>query len=465
MAESSHFDAIILGSGQAGNPLAAAFSAAGKTVALIERRLVGGTCVNYGCTPTKTMVASAEVAYLARRAADYGVHVSDVSIDMSVVRERKRGVVRSWREGSEKRLKNAEHVELIYGAGSFAGPRQVAVRLNSGGERMLTADVIVVDTGLSPAVPRINGIADVPWLSNESVMELAEVPEHLLVLGGGYIGLEFAQMFRRFGSKVTVIQTGEQLLPTEDADIAAEVAKVLRGDGIEILLNARADAVMKTTTGFNLSVTIGGSSPKVEGSHLLLATGRTPNTSELNLKAGGIEVDDRGYVRVNSRLETTGAGVYAVGDVKGGPAFTHISYDDYRVLKTNLLDQGDRTIDDRQVPYCLFIDPQLGRIGLNEKEARKLNRKYALAKLPMTSVARAVETSRSQGLIKALVDPETELILGAAVLGEDGGEIMSMIQIAMMGGLKYTQLRDAVFAHPLYAESLNNLLSSVEIQG
>lgn len=454
------FDVIILGSGQAGNPLASAYSAKGKTVALIERAAVGGTCVNYGCTPTKTMVASAEVAYLARRGAEYGVGVGDVTVDMEKVRERKRGMVKTWREGSEKSIAKAEHVELIRGEGSFTGPKQISVKLNEGGERSLTAAVIVIDTGLTAAVPKVTGIEHIEYLDNASVMELDVVPEHLLVLGGSYIGLEFAQMFHRFGSKVTVVQNAQQLLPLEDADIAEEVAKILREEGLEILLGAKADAVEKTVNGLSLTVTIGGSAPRVHGSHLLIATGRKPNTGALQLQAAGIAVDEKGFIRVNDRLETNVPGVYAVGDVKGGPAFTHVSYDDYRVLKTNLIDGGNRSTEGRLLPYCVFIDPQLGRIGASENELKKQGKKYRVAKMPMTSVARAMETSRTDGFIKALVDPETEQILGAAVLGEDGGEIMSMIEIAMMGKLKYSALRDGIFAHPLYAEALNNLFSS-----
>ncbi len=460
MTEMTQFDAIIIGSGQAGNPLAAALSDKGKRVAMIERAAVGGTCGNYGCTPTKTMVASAEVAYLARRAAEYGIGVGEVSVNMQVVRERKRGMVNTWREGSERRLKKAKNVELIRGEGFFTGPKQISVRLHEGGERALSADLIVIDTGLSPAPPPISGIKDVPYLDNVGVMELDIVPEHLLVLGGGYIGLEFAQMFRRFGSRVTIVQNSPQLLPSEDADVAEEVLKILREDGIEILLGAKAEATSRTTNGISLKVTIGGSSPMVEGTHLLIATGRKPNTEALQLQAAGVAVDERGYIRVNHRLETNVPGIYAVGDVKGGPAFTHISYDDYRVLKANLLDGGSKSIEGRMVPYCVFIDPQLGRIGLSENEAKQQGRKVRVAKLPMTSVARAIETGQTRGFMKALVDPDTEQILGAAVLGEDGGELMSMIEIAMMGKVKYSELRDGTFAHPIYAEALNNLFSS-----
>ncbi|MCU1318690.1 MAG: mercuric reductase, partial [Edaphobacter sp.] len=421
-----------------------------------------GTCVNYGCTPTKTMVASAEVAYLARRAKDYGVHVGELSVDMPAVRERKRNMVNTWREGSERRLKEATLVELIRGEGSFTGPKQVRVQLRGGGERSLSADIIVINTGLSVSTPLLKGLESVPWLDNVSVMELDVVPEHLLVLGGGYIGLEFAQMFRRFGSRVTVIQRGKQLLPAEDADIADEIAKILREDGVEILLEAEAESVASSGKTVLLTVSHDGEGTTLEGTHLLIATGRHPNTEMLNLAAAGIAMDEHGYVSVNDRLETNVDGVYALGDVKGGPAFTHVSYDDYRILKANLLDGGDGTIAGRVFPSCVFIDPQLGRIGLSEKEAAKLGKKVRIAKLPMTSVARAMETSRSRGFMKALVDPETEQILGAAVLGEGGGEIMSMIQIAMMGKLKYTVLRDADLAHPTLAESLNNLFSNFQ---
>jgi pyruvate/2-oxoglutarate dehydrogenase complex dihydrolipoamide dehydrogenase (E3) component len=462
MTDGTHYDAIILGSGQGGNPLAVALSAKGKRTAMIERAAVGGTCVNYGCTPTKTMVASAEMAYMARRALEYGVKVGDVSVDMLAVRERKRGVVKNWREGSERRLKQAEFVDLIYGEGSFVGPKQLLVRLNAGGERMLTADMIVIDTGLNASAPPLEGLANVPYLDNVSVMELGELPEHLLVLGGGYVGLEFAQMFRRFGSQVTVIQMGKQLLSMEDPDIAAEVARILAEDGMEILLEATTESATSFEARVRLIVNVKGVSRNLEGTHLLIATGRRPNTKKLNLPAAGVATDDHGYIRVNERLETTAPGVYAVGDVKGGPAFTHLSYDDYRVLKTNLLEGGNRTITGRLVPSCVFIDPQLGRVGLNEKEAAEQGKQVRIAKLPMTSAARAVETGRTRGFMKALVDAETNEILGAAILGEGGGELMSMLQIAMMGKLKYTDLHDAMLAHPTLAESLNNLFNSFQ---
>jgi pyruvate/2-oxoglutarate dehydrogenase complex dihydrolipoamide dehydrogenase (E3) component len=460
--EITHYDAIILGSGQAGNPLAVAFAEKGKRTAMIERAAIGGTCVNYGCTPTKTMVASAEVADLARRSREYGVEAGKVSVDMPAVRERKRGIVKKWREGSEKRLQQARLVDVIYGEGSFLGPKQVRVRLNEGGERILTSEVIVIDTGLRANSPPLKGLDNVPVLDNVSIMELGELPEHLLVLGGGYVGLEFGQMFLRFGSRVTVIQHGKQLLTNEDSDIADEITAILRDDGIEVLLEAKAESVSMTGKIIQLTVKVKGESRSFEGTHLLVATGRKPNTDKLNLQAAGVRTDERGYIEVNDKLETGVPGIYAVGDVNGGPAFTHISFDDYRILKVNLLEGGNRSTVGRPIPYCVFIDPQLGRIGLTEKQARAQGKKVRIARLPMTSVARALETGKTRGFMKALVDPETDEIVGAAVLGRDGGEVMSMIQIAMMGKLKYQTLHDAILAHPLMAESLNNLFNTFE---
>ena len=457
MAAVERFDAIVIGSGQGGNPLADALAKAGKKTAMIERDHVGGTCINTGCTPTKTMVASGRVAYLARRGADYGVKTGPIRIDMERVRERKHSIVESFRGGREKKLTSTENLELIYGEASFTAPKTVLVRGRDGGERTLTAELIFINTGARSSVPKIAGIDGVPYLDNASVMELGDVPKHLLVLGGGYIGLEFGQLFRRLGSDVTIVQSGPQLLGREDTDVAEEVRKILVEDGIEVLLSATATKVSGSQDGVVLSVKSKDGERAISGSHLLVAAGRIPNTEVLNLGAAGIETDAHGYVRVNDYLETTAPGVYGLGDVKGGPAFTHISYDDYRVASANAIKGKRVSIAGRMVPYTVFIDPQLGRIGMTEAEARAAGRKIKVAQMPATSIARALEIDETRGLMKIIVDAETEQILGAAVLVTEGGELASMLQIAMMGKLPYTALRDAIWSHPTWSEALNNV--------
>jgi pyruvate/2-oxoglutarate dehydrogenase complex dihydrolipoamide dehydrogenase (E3) component len=447
------YDAIVIGSGQSGGPLSSALAQGGRKTALIEREHVGGTCINEGCTPTKTMVASARVAYLARRAADYGVTIGPVAIDMRRVRQRKRDIVESFRSGSERRLQQTEGLDLIRGEARFVGPKTISVD-----GRELTAEQILINTGARPSDAKIEGIDDIEALNSTSIMELDAVPEHLLVLGGGYVGLEFGQMFRRFGSRVTVVQRGPRLLAREDADVADAVADVLRQDGIEVLL--RTDALrFSGGASTRLRVKTPDGERELEGSHVLVAVGRVPNTDVLNPAAAGVEVDSHGFVKTNERLETNVPGIFAMGDVKGGPAFTHISYDDYRILKANLLEGGSKTIADRVVPYTVYIDPQLGRVGMSEDEARSSGRPVRVFKMPMSSVARALELDETRGFLKAVVDQRTGEILGGAILGIEGGELMSMLELAMLGKLPYTALRDAVFAHPTLAECFNNLFT------
>src|SRR5712692_4020111 len=463
MTQIRYYDAIVIGAGQAGGPLSTELARAGWKTALIEREHVGGTCINEGCTPTKTMVASARVAYLARRGADYGVQTGPVTVDMTKVRQRKRDIVNSFRNGSQRRIESTKGVDLLMGEARFTGPKTLEVRLKSGETQQLTAGTIFLNAGDRPAKPALSGIENVSTLDSTSIMELDTVPEHLLVVGGGYVGLEFGQMFRRFGSRVTIIQRGAYLLTREDADVAGEVANILREDGIEVLLETRPVRVEQSSAG-NISLTV--QTPAGErtltGSHLLVATGRVPNTDWLNLDAAGIQVDKRGFIQVNERLETNVPGIYALGDIKGGPAFTHISYDDFRIIRTNLLEKGNASIHGRLVPYTVFIDPQLGRVGLSETEARAQGRNIRVAKMPMNYVARALEVDESRGFMKAVVDADTGQILGAAILGIEGGEIMAMLEVAMMGKVPYTVLRDAVFAHPTLAESLNNLFTALE---
>jgi pyruvate/2-oxoglutarate dehydrogenase complex dihydrolipoamide dehydrogenase (E3) component len=460
VSATERYDAIVVGSGQAGTPLCRALAEAGMRTALVEREHVGGTCVNEGCTPTKTMVASARVAYLARRGADYGVQTGPVSIDLKRVRQRKRDIVNSFRSGSQKRIEKTANLDLIFGTASFSEPKTLRMRGKDGNERTLAADKIFINAGTRAARPSVEGLNQVPFLDNISIMELESVPEHLLVLGGGYIGVEFGQMFRRFGSRVTIVQSRAQLLTREDKDVAEEVARIFQQDGIEILFGSNVERVRLVNDRIQMEINDGKQKKTVEGSHILAATGRVPNADTLNLAAAGIETDSKGFIKTNNRLETNVPGVYALGDIKGGPAFTHISYDDFRIIRSNVLEKKNITIDGRPVPYVVFTDPQLGHIGLSEEDARKSGRKIRVAKMPMNHVARALEMDESRGFMKAIVDAETEEILGATVLGIEGGEVMAVFEVAMMGKLRYTALRDGIFAHPTLAESLNNLFAS-----
>jgi pyruvate/2-oxoglutarate dehydrogenase complex dihydrolipoamide dehydrogenase (E3) component len=460
MLQTQHYDAIVIGAGQAGGPLATALGNSGRRTSIIEREHIGGTCLNEGCTPTKTMVASARVAYLARRGIDYGVSTGPIDIDMVRVRQRKRDIVTSFVASSTRRIKKSENVDLLWGEARFTGPKELEVRLNGGGTRHLNAELIFINTGARPAKAQLEGIDSVHALNSTTIMELDSVPEHLIVLGGGYVGLEFGQMFRRFGSRVTIVQRGKQLLSREDTDVAGGVAQIFSEDSIDVLLETAAVRVSEESGEIRLTVSAEGKERVIAGSHLLVAVGRTPNTDKLNPQAAGIETNDRGCIVVNERLETNVPGIYAVGDVNGGPAFTHISYDDFRIIRTNLLEGGHAVTTGRMLPYTVYIDPQLGRIGMTEQEARTAGREIKVAKMPMDDVARALEVDESRGFMKAVVDANTGLILGAAVLGLEGGEIMAMLEIAMMGKLHYDVLKEAVFAHPGLAESLNNLFGS-----
>lgn len=459
-ATSDRYDAIIIGSGQAGNPLAVALAEAGNRTAIIERRYVGGTCINEGCTPTKAMVASAKVANLARRAEDFGVRTGSVEVDLPKVVARKNDIVESFRSSNRNRLQEAENIDLLWGSARFLDPHALSVS-QDGQEQRIDGDTIVINTGARPRIPDIAGLDNLIYLTSRSILELEEIPDHLIVIGGGHVGLEFGQMFRRFGSQVTVLTTGGQLLTREDPDIAFQVQEILEQDGLTIQLDSRPAAARNTTSGLEIEFNQKEVLQTVQGSHLLLAAGRVPNTPDLDLAAAGIEPDQRGFIEVDGRLRTSVAHIYAVGDVKGGPAFTHISYDDFRIMRENLLGQRSRTTSDRPVPYTLYIDPQLGRIGLNEMQARQEGIEYQVARMPMSHVARAIETGQTRGVMKALVDPPTGQILGAAILGTEGGELMGALQIAMMGNVTYQQLREAIFAHPTLIESFNNLFANL----
>ena len=463
MTTEQHYDANVIGSGQGGKPLAGALAGAGHKTAIIEREHVGGSCVNVGCTPTKTMIASARTAYVDRRSADYGIHNGSVTVEMTEVRQRKQDIVDTFRDGVRQIIESTKGLDLFLGEAYFTGPKELQVDLNDGETVRLSADNIFINVGARPLDPPIEGLVSVPTLNSTSIMELDEVPEHLLVLGGGYVGLEFAQMFRRFGSEVTIVQRGEQLLAREDEDVAEAVAEILREDGIEVLLETEVlRAGQNGDDEIQLTVQTPEGERTLSGSHLLVAIGRPPNTDSLDLDAAGVQADERGFVEVNERLETNVPGVYALGDAKGGPAFTHISYDDFRIISTNLLEGEDATIADRLVSYVVYIDPQLGRVGLSEREAREQGFNVHGARMPMSHVPRALEMDETRGMMKAVVDADTGQILGCTVLGIEGGEIMSMVHIAMMGDLHYTALRDGAFAHPTLAESLNKLFATLD---
>ena len=457
------FDAIVIGAGQAGVPLAKKLAQSGLKTALIERRLVGGTCINDGCTPTKAMVASARMAHLANTAEELGIAINDFKVDFSSIMDRKNKIVTSFREGSVKGIEKTENLHLIYGEARFESNTEVTVHTFENKDIRISAEKIFINTGSTARVQPIEGINSIDYLTSTTLLEIEELPEHLLIVGGGYIGLEFGQMFGRFGSRVTILEKGDRLMPHEDVDVCGVVSDFFSEEGIEVQTNAEVVKFEKSEGGkSNVTVRIGDENKVYECTHVLMASGRKPNSDDLGLEHTDVERDDKGHIKVNDVLETTASGIYALGDVKGGPAFTHISYNDYVVVTKNLLEGGNLSTKGRMVPYCMFTDPQLGRIGITETEAEEQELDYLVAKLPMKNIARAIENSETTGFMKAVVDRKTKQILGATIIGEQGGEIMSILQMAMLGEITYEQIRFMIFAHPLYAESLNNLFMALE---
>ena len=451
------YDAIVIGSGQGGNPLAYRLADHGWKVALVEKKHLGGTCINTGCTPTKTMVHRALVAHYARNAARWGVQTSEVRVDLAAIVAQKDKLVQSFRDGNQKKVDSRPSLRLYRGQASFVGAHEVRVN----GET-LESDRIFIDTGARAHVPNIPGLEGVGYLTNESIMALTSLPDHLVVLGGGYIGLEFAQMFRRFGSRVTVIHQSGQILPREDADVTAELRRALEEEGIQFRLNAQTTRVDKQGEAVELTVGGNGVAWQINSSHLLVATGRRPNTDDLDLEKAGIETDKQGYIKVNSRLETSAPGIWALGDVKGGPAFTHISYNDFQILYGNLIEGKNLTTENRYVPYCVFTDPQLGGVGMTEREAREKGHKLKIGKIPMTYVARALERDETAGLMKIVVDAANDQILGASILASEGGELVQILGALMLAHQPYTVLKGAVYIHPTLAEGFFALMDSVK---
>jgi pyruvate/2-oxoglutarate dehydrogenase complex dihydrolipoamide dehydrogenase (E3) component len=452
------FDAITIGAGQANKPLSYALADLGWKVAFIERAELGGSCINTGCTPTKSLIASAQVAHYAREAARWGIHTNEVTVDFPAVVARKNRIVQGFRDAIQKGVERRPNIRLVHGSARFLASHQVQV-----GNEIFESEKIFIDTGTNPHIPSIPGLDSVPYLSNVSIMDLQEVPKHLLILGGGYIGLEFGQMFRRFGSQVTVIHRGERVLSAEDQDIVSELQKILEADGIKFQLSAHTTRVENRNGEIVLTLDTPRGRQTIAGSHLLVATGRSPTTSDLDLPKAGIATDERGYIKTNPRMETNVPGVWALGDIKGGPAFTHISYNDYQIVYANLIEGKNQTIENRYLPYALFTDPQLGRVGITETQARASGKKFKMGVFPMTSVSRAIEKSETLGFMKIIVDAATDRILGAGILGDQGGELVQVLGLMMLANVPYTLMKGAVYIHPTMIEGFFGLMDSVKL--
>jgi len=456
------YDAILIGSGQAANPLAEKLAAAGWKTVLIEKKFIAGTCINVGCTPTKTLIASGRVAYLTKRSADYGVYTTGHSIDIEAVIKRKNAHVLSARESSTKRLLETQHLDVVFGNAVFSGPKEVTVTKEDGSVTIMTAEKIFINIGTRPTIPPIAGLSEVHYYTSDTILDLLAIPSHLAIIGGSYIALEFGQLYRRLGSEVTIIEGNEQFLSKEDEDIAAEIKKILEEDGIRILTGTKVKRVGAHGESTDIELETTNGPETITASHLLVATGRLPETAALNPGVAGIITDKRGFITVDGKLQTNIPGIYALGDVKGGPQFTHISYNDYLILYKNLIENADLSITGRETIYCLFTDPELGRVGLTEKMAREKGLNIKVVTLPAGRIARAWENDETRGMLKAIVNLDNKMILGAAMLCSNGGELMSILQMAMMGNVTYDKIRDAVYAHPTFAESLNNLFAGVD---
>ena len=459
MSQVEHFDVLVLGSGQGGQLIAWHLAQAGRRTALVERRWIGGSCPTIACMPSKTEVWSARVAHLAQHGAQFGVTTGSVTTDMATVLRRKRAMVS--RE-VDLHLQNfrATGTELIVGDGRFVAPKTLEVRLNDGGTRVLAGDQVFLNIGTHPAVPAIPGLEAARPLTHIEALELDYLPSHLIVLGGGYVGLELAQAYQRFGSRVTVIEPGPRLISREDPDVAGEMQRILSNEGVQFLTEAEV-VVVRGRSGEQVGVTVRTPSGEreIEGSDILVATGRVPNTAGIGLDEAGVELDDRGYIRVNERLEATAPNVWAIGECAGSPLFTHVSVDDFRIIKDNLAG-GNRSTRDRLVPYCMFTDPQLAHVGLTEREAQHHGIAVRIARLPMSTVLRTHTTDETQGFMKALIGND-DRIVGFTMIGSEAGEVMTAVQTAMLADLPYPRLRDAVIAHLTVAEGLGPLLANV----
>jgi pyruvate/2-oxoglutarate dehydrogenase complex dihydrolipoamide dehydrogenase (E3) component len=460
MSQVEHFDTVILGSGQGGKLLAWHLGRSGQRVAVVERQWVGGSCPAVACLPSKNEIWSARVAHVARHAADFGAVTGPVTVDMSKVRDRKRDMV-DREVTAHLNAYAASGAELIMGSGKFVGPRTIEVELNDGGQRTLTGEQVVVNVGTHAAIPDIPGLRAAQPLTHIGSLELDYAPSHLVVLGGGYIGIEMAQTYRRFGSRVTIIERGERLMMREDTDIAEEMLGILRGEDIDVILGAETVKVEGQSGGSVRVVLRTDSGEKVvEGSDLLVAAGRIPNTAGIGLETAGIELTERGFIRVNERLQAGAPGVWAIGEAAGSPQFTHVSVDDFRIVRDNMAG-GNRRTTDRLIPYTMFTEPPLAHVGLSEREAQQKGIAVRVAKLPMTNVLRTLATDETQGFMKVLVSANDDCILGFTMIGAEAGEVMAAMQTAILAELPYQKLRDAVISHLTYAEGIGGLLAKV----
>ena len=452
------FDAIVIGAGQAGPSLAVRLATAGRKTAIIERKLIGGTCVNNGCIPTKTLIASARAAHVARHGADFGVTIdAPIRVDMAEVKKRKDSIVRHSTDGLTNWLGGTSGLTMIQGHARFEGPKTIRV-----GDRLLEAKQIFINVGGRALVPDMPGIAEIPYLNNSTIMHVDFLPEHLVIVGGSYIGLEFAQMYRRFGSKVTVIEMSPRLIGREDEDVSAAIQAILEAEGIAFRLNAKCVALARRGRDIVVNISCEEEPREIAGTHVLLAVGRVPNTGDLGLDKAGIATDARGYITVDDQLRTNVPGIWALGDVNGRGAFTHTSYNDYEIVAANLLDGDSRRVSDRIGTYALFIDPPLGRAGMTEKEVRAAARKALVATMPMTRVGRARERGEMSGFMRVIVDAETKRILGASILGIDGDEIIHSLLDVMYAGTPYTVIQRAMHIHPTVTELIPTLLGKLE---
>src|SRR5215472_450270 len=460
MPQTEHYDALVLGSGEGGKFIAWHLGRSGQRVAVVERRWIGGSCPNINCLPSKNEIWSAKVADLAHHGARYGSMTGPITTDMARVRARKREMVNGLIERHLKAYK-ASGAELIMGSGRFTAPKTLEVTLNAGGTRLLASERVFLNLGTHPAMPEVPGLADAQPMTNIETLELDHLPAHLIVLGGSYVGLELGQAYRRFGSEVTIIEHGPQIMGREDPDVVTEIQRVLSEEGIRFVTAAEiAHVEGRSGKQIRLRLRSGTGEEIVEGSDMLVAIGRVPNSAGIGLELTGVELDNRGYIKVNDRLETSAPGVWAIGECAGSPQFTHVSYDDYRVIRDNL-DSGARSTKGRLVPYCMFTDPQLARVGLSESEAQRQGVAFRLAKMPMSDNLRAQTIGETQGFLKALVGKDDDRILGFTMVGSEAGEVMATVQTAMLAGLPYTALRDAILAHPTMTEGLTDLFSRV----